>query len=339
LMTESAGVIHFPLISIITSCYTLDRLGDINELLDSIAAQTYTNIETLIVTERSRQLSEKIGEYISANGCKGMRVLVNEGEWGASAARNLALDEAGGEIIAFVDDDAVLFPDWAKATISAYAGDNSVIGLAGPILPRWETPVGWFPRELYWIFSCTYWDTVVRMRVRNGYGTNLSFRGEAFRAGARFRTALGVKGRGRQGWQEPGAEELELSLRIQRATGKYIIYDPGVKVWHKVYRYRLGAVFMAKRAYWEGYAKAMLRRRYHPASGEAVLSTEYQLLRRILFRLLPSAFGRLFYRPLAGWQQLRVTIIVLACVAGGYLGYWWSSLLGQARRYDAGLSP
>jgi glycosyltransferase involved in cell wall biosynthesis len=339
LMTEPSGVPHFPRISIITSSYTLDRLQDIMELIDSISAQTYKYIETLIVTERSPQLSEKVREYMSTNGYKGMRVLVNNGEWGASAARNLALDEAGGDIIAFVDDDAVLFPDWAEATVAAYAGDGSVIGLTGPILPRWETKADWFPRELYWVFSCTYWDTAVRMRVRNGYGTNLSFQGEIFRTGTRFLTTLGVKGRGTQGWQEPGGEELELSLRIQRATGKYIIYDPGVRVWHKVYRYRLGAGFMAKRAYWEGYAKAMLKRRYRPAAGEAVLSTEYQLLRRILFRLLPSAFGRLFYRPLTGWHQLRVTGLVLVCVAEGYLGYWRSSLRGQARRYDAGLSP
>jgi glycosyltransferase involved in cell wall biosynthesis len=337
-MTEGAGVAHLALISIITSSYTLDRLTDIMELLDSIAAQTYTNIETLVVTERSPQLTEKVRKYISTRGYEGMRVIVNEGERGASSARNLALDEARGEIIAFIDDDAVLFPDWARVTITAYAGDKSVIGLTGPILPRWESPADWFPRELYWIFSCTYWDPSARMRVRNGYGTNLSFRGAAFRTGARFRTSLGVKGRGKKGWQEPGGEELELSLRIQRATGKHIIYDPGVKVWHKVYRYRLGAAFMSKRAYWEGYAKAMLRRLYRPAAGEVVLSTEYQLLRRILFRLLPSAFGRLFYRPRAGWHQLRVTILVLACVAGGYLGYWWSSLRGTAGRYDAGLA-
>jgi glycosyltransferase involved in cell wall biosynthesis len=337
-MTEPAEVPHFPRISIVTSSYSLDRLRDLTELLDSIAAQTYKYVETLIVTERSPQLSEKVGEYISANGYQGMRVLENRGEWGASAARNLALAEAGGDIIAFVDDDAVLFPDWAEATVAAYAGDSSAIGLTGPILPRWEAPADWFPSEFYWVFSCTYWDATARIRVRNGYGTNMSFRGEAFRAGARFLPSLGVRGRGRRGWQEPGAEELELSLRIQQATGKFIVYDPGVRVWHKVYRYRLGAGFMAKRAYWEGYAKAMLRRRYRPVAGETLLSTEYQLLRRILFRLLPRAFGRLFYRPVTGWRQLRVTVLILACVAGGYLGYRWSALRGQARRYDAGLS-
>ena len=40
-------------ISIITTSYTMDRLKDTIELLDSIQAQTYQNIETVFVAERS----------------------------------------------------------------------------------------------------------------------------------------------------------------------------------------------------------------------------------------------------------------------------------------------
>ena len=122
--------------------------------------------------------------------------------------------------------------------MKTYAQDSSVIGVTGPILPLWEQEsMSWFPRELYWIFSCTYWDMAEKTEVRNGYGTNLSFRREAFNSGERFRTSLGVKGGGQRGWQEPGAEEVEFSLRVRRKTGKHIVYNPRVRVKHKVYRY------------------------------------------------------------------------------------------------------
>jgi len=323
-------------ISIITTSYTLDRLKDITELLDSIEAQTYSNTETLIVAERSPELADNIKKYIAEKGYSRMQVLYNEGEWGASSARNLAIEQAKGDIITFVDDDAILFPDWVEEMAETYAQDNSVVGVTGPILPLWEQDsMSWFPRELYWIFSCTYWDMTEKTEVRNGYGTNLSFRREAFNSGERFRTTLGVKGRGQRGWQEPGAEEVEFSLRVRRKTGKHIIYNPRVRVKHKVYSYRMSTKFIAKRAYWEGYAKAMLNRWYRPG-GEAVLSTEYELLRRILFKLLPRTLGRLFRQPVTGWRQLWVVAVVLSCVAGGYLSYQWSTFFGRSESYGTG---
>jgi glycosyltransferase involved in cell wall biosynthesis len=320
-------------VSIIIPCYTMDRFRDVTELLDSIKAQTYQNTETLVVAERSPELADSIKSYIAEKGYSGMRVLFNEGEWGLSAARNLAIGQAKGKIIAFIDDDALLFPDWAEETVKTFAQDSSVIGVTGPILPLWqEASMSWFPRELYWVFSCTYWDMTEKTEVRNGYGTNLFFRREAFSSGERFKTSLGVKGGGRQGWQEPGAEEAEFSLRIRRKTGKHIVYNPRVRVKHRVYGYRFKAGFIAKRAYWEGYAKAMLNRWYRPG-GEVVLSTEYELLRRILFKLLPRTLGHCFRQPATGWRQLWAMIVVLSCVAGGYLSYSFSTLFGRREPY------
>ena len=64
-----AGNRHIPAmtlakISIITPCYTEERLKDITELLDSVQAQTYNNIETLIVAERSPELASSIRSYV-----------------------------------------------------------------------------------------------------------------------------------------------------------------------------------------------------------------------------------------------------------------------------------
>ena len=195
--------------------------------------------------------------------------------------------------------------------------------------------MNWFPREFYWIFSCTHLDIEEMTEVRNGYGTNLSFRREAFDNEQLFRTTLGVKGRGKAGWQEPGAEETEFSLRVRRITGKRIIYHPQVKVKHKVYQYRLNRQFVVKRAYWEGYAKALLRRWYRSADSKApVLSVEYDLLRRILFRLLPQIARLLFRQPINALRQLIIVFTVLTCLACGYTGYYVSIFFGRSKGYD-----
>jgi len=315
-----------PLVSIVTTVYTPERLKDITELLDSLNAQSYKDTETLIVAERSVELADSIKKYITDKGYANMRVLFNEGEWGSYPSRNLAIGEAKGDIIAFVDDDALPFPDWVEQTVKVYSEDSSVVGVTGPILPLWQDrSMKWFPRELYWIFSCTYREVVGRAEVRNGYCTNLSFRREAFESCGRFKTSLAGGGWGKSDWQQPAAQETEFCLRVKRGTGKRIVHDPKVRVRHKVYGYRLTSGFLARRAYWEGYAKAMLNRWYRADDGE-VLATEYQLLRRILLGRLPQTLRRLFRQPSTGWRQLWAVAVVLAGVAGGYFSYSFLSL-------------
>ena len=323
--------LKLPKISIITPCYTIARLKDITELLDSIHIQTYENIEVLIVAERSPELAGSIRSYVEERGYHNTRVLYNQEEWGSYSARNLGIRQAQGDIIAFIDDDALLFPDWAEETVNTYADNDSIIGLTGPILPLWEQDsMAWFPRELYWIFSCTYWDWTEKTEVRNGYGTNISFRRDAFHCCGLFKSSLEIKGQGKSDWQRPGAKETEFSLRVTQKTGKRIIYNPSIRVKHKVYRYRLSTNFIARRAYWEGYAKALLNRWYRP-SDKRLLVTEYDLLRRIFFNLLPRSLGLLFKHPMIATRQLWVTAVVLSCVAGGYLGYNLSHLWGRGQ--------
>jgi len=333
-MTTSANL---PKISIIMTSYTLDRLNDIKQLLDSIEVQTYKNIEVLVVTERSLELTESIKAYINEKGYPSIEILQNEGEWGASSSRNLGIKHASGDIVAFVDDDALLLPGWAEETAKTYAGDSSIIGLTGPILPLWDKrSMSWFPREFYWIFSCTYRDWTEKTEVRNGYGTNISFRRETFDLCGLFKASLGAKGGGESGKHELGGEETDFSLRVTRKTGKRIVYDPQVKVRHRVYGYRLTTNFIVKRAYWEGCTKAMLNKLYRfDTKGKAVLSTEYGLLYDILYKLLARALKLLFGQPSVALRQLWVTAVVLPCVAAGYLAYTLPSLFHRSQPYGA----
>ena len=164
-----------PLLSIIITAYTTERLADIYELLKSIKSQTYANTETIFVVERSKQLLERVRSYASEYNIPNLKVLFNDGEPGLSAARNVGIKAANGDIIAFVDDDVLLYPDWAEKMASAHR-DDSIIGVTGPAIPLWEDPsMAWFPQEFYWIISCTAWDPEDCVKeVRNAWGMNIS---------------------------------------------------------------------------------------------------------------------------------------------------------------------
>jgi hypothetical protein len=177
--------------------------------------------------------------------------------------------------------------------------------------------MSWFPNEFYWIFSCTYINWNEKKEVRNGYATNLSFRREAFDCCGLFKTSLEARGLPKSDWQQPGGEETEFCLRVKHKTGKRILYHPEVKVKHRVYDYRLSTRFIARRAYWEGYAKAILNRLYRSCN-KNVLNPEYQLLRHILFRLIPELLKLIVLQPITALRKLWITLTVLIFVGLGY---------------------
>jgi hypothetical protein len=87
------------LVSVIVPCY--NRADIVGETIDSILAQTYANLEIIIIDDGStdntrhvvgRYSDSRVRYFYKANG-------------GLSAARNSGLDQAKGEFIAFLDSD------------------------------------------------------------------------------------------------------------------------------------------------------------------------------------------------------------------------------------------
>jgi glycosyltransferase involved in cell wall biosynthesis len=319
-----------PLVSIIITSYTMDRLADVCELLDSIRAQTYDNTETIFVAERSRELEQKVRIHALESRLHHVKVVFNDGEPGASAARNLGIQQANGEIIAFVDDDAVLFPDWADEMVKTYA-DDSVIAVTGLSYPLWEgLPADWLPEEFYWIISCTGWSRWQKItEVRNIWLQNASFRREAFKSAGLIDLGLGprdaVQGfKGREFKEGIISEEIELSLRIKRATGKRIVGNPAVRIKHRVNGSRLKLGYITRWAYWTGYSKHKTKQ-YLAGADDHLLWQEHELLNRILVRLLPEISLAFFRNPVLACRRLGVTALALSFVALGYFSYFFSS--------------
>lgn len=321
-------------LSIVVTSYTTDRLQDIYELLDSIQGQTYPNLEVVFVAERSQELRERVASYVEQRSLVNAKTVFNGGPSGLSASRNVGAREATGDIIAFADDDVVLFPDWAEQMVGAYAGGDSTIGVTGPGFPRWkDESQSWLPEELYWIISCTGFTGWTGMReVRSAWGMNMSFRREAFDY-CSFSEDFGHTKGGQAALKAGPFDDAEFSINLRLRTGKAIVYDPDVRVWHKVYPYRLGFDFVRGQAYWQGYSKSLYRRTYPQDNDTQSLAREYDLLRRILLGLLPRTLLEIFHSPFIAWKKLSIITIVLIHVALGYAAASCPKVMGFTRRY------
>lgn len=90
-----------PLISVIVPLYNVEKY--INQCIDNILAQTYSNFELLLINDGS---SDKSGEICDEYALKDSRIKVFYKEnGGVSSARNFGLDKAQGDWITFIDSD------------------------------------------------------------------------------------------------------------------------------------------------------------------------------------------------------------------------------------------
>jgi glycosyltransferase involved in cell wall biosynthesis len=292
-------------------------------------------METIFVVERSQELFDKIGDFIKNNDIRKIKVIFNNGERGASIARNIGVKNASGDIIAFVDDDVILFSDWAYEMVKTY-DDDTIIGVAGPAIPLWEDESdAWFPEELYWIISCTAFTTWDKLRdTRNAWTTNASYHREVFDSGEFFSTNIGPKDKNghREGWKWI-AEDIELTSRVLRKIKKRVVYNPKVKVKHHVYKYRLKLKFMSRCAYWIGLTRPIVKDLYTDSefAGNS-LELEQGVLKRIITRLFPNIIGSIFIDPHSAWLKLKATCIVLCSAGIGYLSSVQPRIFGFTKK-------
>ena len=99
-----------PIISIIIPAYNLQNY--IGRCLDSVLAQSFKDFEAIIINDGS---DDATGEICDSYSRKDNRIkLINQKNRGLGCARNKGLDNAKGELIAFVDGDDVLHPQYLE---------------------------------------------------------------------------------------------------------------------------------------------------------------------------------------------------------------------------------
>lgn len=100
-----------PLISIIVPTYNVEKY--IRTCIESILAQTYRNVEVIIVNDGSTDQSLAV---ISDLICSHHNVkVINQKNQGLSVARNTGIDVATGKYITFVDADDKIMPGFVSS--------------------------------------------------------------------------------------------------------------------------------------------------------------------------------------------------------------------------------
>ena len=96
-----------PLISVIIPVYNVEKY--LEKCVDSVTEQTYSNLEIILIDDGSPDTCPQICDEYALKDAR-IRVVHKE-NGGLSSARNVGLDIAKGDYIAFLDSD-----DWVDAT-------------------------------------------------------------------------------------------------------------------------------------------------------------------------------------------------------------------------------
>ena len=107
------------LISIITPTYNCAQF--IGETIKSVINQTYTNWEMIIVDDASNDNTEEVVKSIKDERIKYIRLKENSG---AATARNIAMENASGKFMAFLDSDDIWIKDKLEKQVKFMIDNN-----------------------------------------------------------------------------------------------------------------------------------------------------------------------------------------------------------------------
>lgn len=111
------------MISVIVPVYNVEKY--LEECLDSIQNQTYSDIEVILVNDGSTDKSKEIcGKYCKQDN---RFQLLNQENQGLSAARNSGVAASTGEFIAFVDSDDIILPNYLETLMHYMLEDVDIV--------------------------------------------------------------------------------------------------------------------------------------------------------------------------------------------------------------------
>ena len=109
------------LISVIVPMYCMEKY--LRKCLDSISAQTYKNIEVILVDDGSPDKSGSIAEEYAQKDSRFK--VIHKSNGGLSDARNTAIPLANGEYLTFIDSDDWISPYYIENLYHAITKENS----------------------------------------------------------------------------------------------------------------------------------------------------------------------------------------------------------------------
>jgi glucosyl-dolichyl phosphate glucuronosyltransferase len=202
-----------------------------------------------------------------------------------------------------------------------------VLAVGGKIIPIWlKGEPDYLPEELYWLVGAMHESYLPEklVQTRNVYGPNMSFRRTVFQEVGMFEESLGFAKGGTSFIQ---GEEPEFGLRMIKKLGKGTIYNPAAIIYHIVPPAKLKLDILFKRAFYQGYTKALMDRY---ANSTELLNPEKKYLRRILGKYIPARLKGLF-KGKAKRSQLKKLLVLVVSVCCVGIGFAWGKILNLCR--------
>ncbi len=168
-----------PLISIIIPVYNVEKY--LPRCLNSVIAQTYTNLEIILIDDGSTDASGKICDEYARKDSR-FKIL-HKGNQGLASARNDGLRMATGEYIGFVDSDDYIEKDMFECLYNLITRDNADISMCDMFIERkgkWvesnviDTPYKCVTRSE--IFKFPIWRVVWNKLYRSSGLKNICFK-------------------------------------------------------------------------------------------------------------------------------------------------------------------
>lgn len=237
-------------VSVVICSYSERRWEWLSAAVAAVQMQTRPAQEIIVVIDHNDALLRR-----ARNAFRDATVLPNDRINGLAGARNTGVKRSTGEIIVFLDDDAIAELRCLEKLVAVYS-DPSVLGAGGAALPVWPKGApGWFPEEFNWVVGCAYTGLPLSTApIRNPIGACMSFRRDAFQRVGPF-----THGIGRTAADRMGCEETEFSIRVQQLMpGSLLMYVPSARVQHHVDAGQQGWGHFVRRCYAEGRSKALV---------------------------------------------------------------------------------
>ena len=295
-------------VTAVVCAFADERFEQTCDCVASLLAQVPSVPSVVVVVDHNSSLERKLRRALDST----VRILSNQRSRGLSGARNTGVAEATGDMVAFLDDDAIAPTDWI-AKLQEGLADPDVLVVGGHAVPVWAGhPPRHFPEEFLWVVGCSYRGLPRNGPVRNALGCNMLFRSRVFAEVGGFDTSIG-----RFGSRPLGCEETELCIRARRRFPKAeVVMVDGATVEHSVPPSRERFSYFWRRCFYEGVSKALLRR----LTDERALDTE----RRYASQTLRAAIGRDLRAAVAlrhpKTSLLRIAWVVLG-LAAATLGF------------------
>lgn len=237
-----------------------------NETLESIKAIAIPGdaaLECVVIDNASTDDTPRVVEAAANSSAPFPIRRVLEPRQGSSFARNRAVDEARGDFIFFLDDDATADREWLRAMLSAME-NRGLDAACGMVLPRWSTPPPPWLGPRLWVKLAVHDRAAIEsaspneIEVRENYfSANVGFRRTTFERFGRFREDLGVVG-----GNPMSGEDTELFARIIGKGGK-MGFVPDAIVHHLIGSERMTAGYLRRKSYAYGFGSAVAGGKSH----------------------------------------------------------------------------